>query len=83
MSTPSGHAGASVQTSDASLVDLLDRVLQRGVVLKGDILLSVADVDLVRLSVSLLLAAEDTAAAPRPAASPSAVNTPAASGDPR
>lgn len=47
--------------SDVSVVELLDRVLERGVVVHGDVVLSVADVDLVRLSVSLLLAAEDTA----------------------
>lgn len=54
-------APATAAHHDASLVELLDRVLERGVVLHGDIQISVADVALVRLSVSLLLAAEDTA----------------------
>lgn len=54
-------APATAPRHDASLVELLDRVLERGVVLHGDIQISVADVALVRLSVSLLLAAEDTA----------------------
>lgn len=54
-------AAATAPRHDASLVELLDRVLERGVVLHGDIQISVADVALVRLSVSLLLAAEDTA----------------------
>lgn len=39
-----------------SLVDLLDRLLATGVVLRGEILISVADVDLVRVSLNALLA---------------------------
>jgi gas vesicle protein GvpA/GvpJ/GvpM family len=38
-----------------ALVDLLDRVLAAGVVLTGDITLSIAGVDLVYLSVNALL----------------------------
>jgi hypothetical protein len=39
-----------------ALVDLLDRVLAGGVVITGDITLSVADVDLVTISLRALLA---------------------------
>jgi hypothetical protein len=42
-------------TGEATLVDLLDRVIDRGVVIKGDIVLSVAGVDLVHLGVQLVL----------------------------
>ena len=42
------------------LGDLLNHVLDKGVVLHGDVLLSVADVDLVRLNLGLLLAAVET-----------------------
>ena len=45
---------------DVSLLDLLDRVLDRGVVIDGEIVLAVADVDLVRLDLRLLLGAIDT-----------------------
>jgi hypothetical protein len=38
-----------------SLVDLLDRVLAEGVVIAGDITLSIADVDLVTVSLRALL----------------------------
>jgi hypothetical protein len=41
--------------NDASLVDLLDRVLERGVTVTGDVVLSVAGVDLVYLGVRLVL----------------------------
>jgi hypothetical protein len=39
-----------------ALVDLLDRLLAGGVVITGDITLSVADVDLVTISLRALLA---------------------------
>ena len=39
-----------------ALVDLVDRVLGKGVVLAGDITLAVADVDLVRISLRALIA---------------------------
>ncbi|HEX4812425.1 MAG TPA: gas vesicle protein [Nonomuraea sp.] len=38
-----------------SLVDLLDRLLAGGVVLTGDLVLSIADVDLVRISLRTLI----------------------------
>jgi hypothetical protein len=40
----------------ASLVDLLDRVLAGGVVITGEVTLSVADVDLVTISLRALVA---------------------------
>jgi Gas vesicle protein len=45
-----------------ALVDLLDRVLAEGVVITGDIVLSVADVDLVTISLRALLASASTLA---------------------
>ncbi|MEU8176915.1 gas vesicle protein [Microbispora hainanensis] len=38
-----------------ALVDLLDRLLAGGVVISGDIVLSIADIDLVRISLRALL----------------------------
>jgi hypothetical protein len=43
-----------------ALVDLLDRVLAEGVVVTGDITLSIADVDLVTVSLRALLASVST-----------------------
>jgi hypothetical protein len=40
---------------DVALVDLLDRLLGGGVVIAGDITLSVADVDLVHVSLRALI----------------------------
>ncbi len=44
-----------VQREPIALVDLLDRVLAGGVVIVGDVTLSIADVDLVRVSVRALV----------------------------
>ena len=44
-----------------TLLELLDRVLDRGVVLSGDITLCVADVDLVQLDLRLLLSSTEAA----------------------
>ena len=46
--------GALVER-DAALVDLLDRLLGGGVVIAGDITLSVADIDLVYVSLRALI----------------------------
>lgn len=47
------HIGAG---EDLALVDLVDRLIDGGVVLTGDVVLSVADVDLVYLGLRLVLA---------------------------
>ncbi|MFJ4471084.1 gas vesicle protein [Streptomyces sp. NPDC089424] len=40
-----------------ALIDLLDRLLSGGVVLTGDIILSIADIDLVRVSLRAVIVA--------------------------
>ena len=44
-----------IQGERIALVDLLDRVLAGGVIISGDITLSIADVDLVRVSLRALV----------------------------
>ena len=44
-----------IQGERLALVDLLDRVLAGGVVIAGDITLSIAEVDLVRISLRALV----------------------------
>lgn len=53
---PPAEPPAELPTQRIALVDLLDRVLADGVVVIGDITLSVADVDLVTVSLRALLA---------------------------
>ena len=45
----------AIQGERIALVDLLDRVLAGGVVIEGDITLSIAEVDLVRVSLRALV----------------------------
>ncbi|MFI6417234.1 gas vesicle protein [Streptomyces sp. NPDC050842] len=47
-----------------ALVDLLDRLLSGGVVLSGDIMLSIADIDLVRISLRALIVSVDSETEP-------------------
>jgi Gas vesicle protein len=57
VSADSGHSAARGQPifEQVALVDLLDRVLATGVVVTGDITLSIAGVDLVYVSLHALL----------------------------
>jgi hypothetical protein len=48
-----------VTDEDASLLDIVDHVLTKGVVVSGDVVLALADVDLVYLRLSALLCAAD------------------------
>lgn len=45
---------------DATLVDLLDRVLEKGLVLHADVIISVSGIPLIGLKLSALLASVDT-----------------------
>ena len=51
---------------DTSLLDLVDNLLNNGVVLHGELVLGVAGVDLVYAQLSLMLAAFDRARLPPP-----------------
>ena len=46
---------------DASLLDIIDHVLTKGVVVSGDVVLALADVDLVYLRLQAMLSAADRA----------------------
>ncbi len=49
-----------------ALVDLLDRVLAGGVVIAGEVTLSVADVDMVTISLRALVTSVSALAGPEP-----------------
>ena len=51
--------GRIIDQSETSLVDVIDNLLTRGVVLNADLILALADVDLVYLRLSALLCAAD------------------------
>jgi hypothetical protein len=54
-----------LRDADSSLLDLVDHLLVKGVVVSGDLVLGLADVDLVYLQLSALLCAADQVLAPR------------------
>jgi hypothetical protein len=53
--TVASSAQPSVGSDEPSLVDLLDRLLGKGVVVSGDIVISLAEVDLVRIQLSAVI----------------------------
>lgn len=56
----SGNA-EQLEESELSLLETLDHVLNRGLVIAGEITISVADVDLVFLGLNVLLSSVETA----------------------
>ena len=59
-SPPAGPTGASSPQS-ANLADLLERVLDKGIVIAGDITLSLGTIELLTLRIRLLIASVDKA----------------------
>lgn len=56
---PRGPRRPVVDRRDGTLLDLVDNVLNKGVVLNGELMLSLASVDLVYARLSVLLCAAD------------------------
>ncbi|MFM9373383.1 gas vesicle protein [Streptomyces sp. Da 82-17] len=52
---PGRQAAEGLPERQIALIDLLDRLLSGGVVLTGDVVLSIADIDLVRVSLRALI----------------------------
>ena len=61
-------AALALGADDPTLLDLVDNVLSKGVVLTGDISLGLADVELVYLRLSVLLCAADRVLPSEPSA---------------
>jgi hypothetical protein len=56
---PARQVARIIDESDSSLLDVLDNLLNRGVVVNADLVLALADVDLVYVRLSALLCAAD------------------------
>ena len=54
------HNNVIDRSKDVTILELLDRVLNKGVILTGDIVISVADIDLVYVGVKLMLSSVET-----------------------
>lgn len=56
---PRPRVASIVDDGEASLLDVVDNLLNKGVVLNADLILALADVDLVYVRLSALLSAAD------------------------
>jgi hypothetical protein len=56
---------AILERADASLLEIVDHVLNKGVLITGDLMLGVAEVDLVYIRISAMLCAADHVLYPR------------------
>ena len=56
---PARTVARIIDQSDSSLLDVIDNLLNQGVVLNADLILALADVDLVFVRLSALLCAAD------------------------
>ncbi|MCL7429341.1 gas vesicle protein [Streptomyces sp. YS415] len=54
---PVPYDGRPISQRQVALIDLLDRLLSGGVVITGDVVLSIADIDLVRISLRAVVVA--------------------------
>jgi hypothetical protein len=62
---PRAETARLLEEADASLLDLVDNVLTKGVVIDGEIVLGLAGVDLIYLRLGAILCAADRITAPR------------------
>jgi hypothetical protein len=63
---PGGTDSEFPENQEVSLCEALDRILNKGAVLYGEVMLSVADIDLVYLGLQVILASIETARGFRP-----------------
>jgi hypothetical protein len=66
MSPRRSRAEALLEEADTSLLELVDNILTKGVVIDGEVILGLAGVDLVYLRLGVLLCAADRITNPRP-----------------
>jgi gas vesicle structural protein len=59
--TPNGSDEEDLADRQLVLGDLLNRVLDKGVVISGQVMISIADIDLVSLDLRLILSSVQTA----------------------
>ena len=59
MTAAPDEARQILDTADSSLLDVVDNLLTKGVVLSGDVMVGLAGVDLIYVRLSVLLCAAD------------------------
>lgn len=50
----------TIENKDVGLIDILDVILDKGVAIKGDLIISIAGIDLVYLDLRVLIASVET-----------------------
>ena len=65
-----------LKSKDVTLLELLDRALDKGVVISGDIVISLADVDLIYVGLKVLVSSVETMERLRGAPMPGAKEEP-------
>jgi hypothetical protein len=58
---PRGYGGAVANSQSANLADILERVLDKGIVIAGDIQVNLLDIELLTIKLRLVVASLDTA----------------------
>jgi hypothetical protein len=65
IAAPKRQVGRIIDEEESSLLDLIDNLLAKGVMLNADLILALANVDLVYIRLSALLCAADRVLPPR------------------
>jgi hypothetical protein len=65
VAAPKRQVGRIIDEDESSLLDLIDNLLAKGVMLNADLILALANVDLVYIRLSALLCAADRVLPPR------------------
>jgi hypothetical protein len=64
VAAPTRQVGRILDEDESSLVDLIDNLLSKGVMLNADLILALANVDLVYIRLSALLCGADRVRTP-------------------
>ncbi|MFH1691790.1 MAG: gas vesicle protein [Candidatus Omnitrophota bacterium] len=54
------HECIAVKSKDVTLLEILDRVLDKGVVISGDLVISLAEIDLIYVGLKVLISSVET-----------------------
>ena len=65
MKRKTSEAEEIIDRADSSLLEIIDHVLNKGVMIQGEVILGVAGVDLVYLRLNVILCAADRVLPPR------------------
>jgi hypothetical protein len=53
------HENVALKSKEVTLFEVLDRILDKGIVIKGDLIISIADVNLIYIGLQAVIASVD------------------------